>query len=220
MRNKRTMQTGATVPAETDRLLYAVDLAGTLIFGIEGAMAAITGNLDLLGLLVLACATAFGGGVLRDLLIGDIPPASMRDWRYAAVAVAGGVCVFFLHRQVEGTPGWLMTVVDAAGLSLFAVAGTEKALQFKMHPFIAALMGTITGVGGGVVRDVLLAQVPRVLRADVYATAALAGAVIMLVARKVRVSPTWAAVLGGTACFLLRMISVWRHWNLPKVGAG
>jgi uncharacterized membrane protein YeiH len=220
MRNKRTMQTGATVPAETDRLLYAVDLAGTLIFGIEGAMAAITGNLDLLGLLVLACATAFGGGVLRDLLIGDIPPASMRDWRYAAVAVAGGVCVFFLHRQVEGTPGWLMTVVDAAGLSLFAVAGTEKALQFKMHPFIAALMGTITGVGGGVVRDVLLAQVPRVLRADVYATAALAGAVIMLVARKVRLSPTWAAVLGGTACFLLRMISVWRHWNLPKVGAG
>jgi uncharacterized membrane protein YeiH len=113
-----------------------------------------------------------------------------------------------------------MTVVDAAGLSLFAVAGAEKALQFKMHPFIAALMGMITGVGGGMVRDLLLAQVPRVLRADVYATAALAGAVITLVARKLRLSPAWAAVLGGTACFLLRMISVWHHWNLPKVGAG
>lgn len=96
----------------------------------------------------------------------------------------------------------------------------EKALLFKMHPFIAALMGMITGVGGGVVRDVLLAQVPRVLRADVYATAALAGAVIMLAARKVRLSPARAAVLGGTVCFLLRMISVWRLWNLPKVGAG
>lgn len=208
------------MPAETDTLLYAVDLTGTFFFAIEGAIAAISGNLDLLGLLVLACATAFGGGILRDLLIGDIPPASLRDWRYVAVAVAGGTCVFFLHRQVEGAPGWLMTVVDAAGLSLFAVAGAEKALQFKMHPFIAALMGMITGVGGGIVRDLLLAQVPRVLRADVYATAALAGAVIMLVARKLRLSPTWAAVLGGTACFLLRMISVWRHWNLPKVGTG
>ena len=163
------------MPAETDRLLYAVDLAGTLFFGIEGAMAAIGGNLDLLGLLVLACATAFGGGIIRDLLIGDIPPASLRDWRYVAVAVAGGASAFFLHSKVEETPAWLLTLVDAAGLALFAVAGTEKALQFKMHPFIAALMGMITGVGGGVVRDVLLAQVPRVLRADVYATAALAG---------------------------------------------
>jgi uncharacterized membrane protein YeiH len=126
---------------------------------------------------------------------------------------------FFTPRW-KRRPAWLLTLVGAAGLALFAVAGTEKALQFKMHPFIAALMGMITGVGGGVVRDVLLAQVPRVLRADVYATAALAGAVIMLAARKVRLSPTWAAVLGGTVCFLLRMISVWRHWNLPKVGAG
>jgi len=208
------------VPAETDRLLYAVDLAGTPFFGIEGAMTAIGGNLDLLGLLVLACATAFGGGIIRDLLIGDIPPASLRDWRYVAVGVAGGASAFFLHSKVEETSAWLLTVVDAAGLALFAVAGTEKALQFKMHPFIAALMGMITGVGGGVVRDVLLAQVPRVLRADVYATPTLAGAVIMLAARKVRLSPTRAAVLGGTVCFLLRMISVWRHWNSPKVGAG
>jgi uncharacterized membrane protein YeiH len=208
------------VEAEKDRLLYAVDLAGTLFFGIEGAMSAIAGNLDLLGLLVLAAATAFGGGIIRDLLIGDIPPASLRDWRYTAVAVAGGVSVFFIHRLVEGTPAWFLTTVDAAGLSLFTIAGTEKALQYKMHPFIAALMGMITGVGGGVVRDVLLAHVPRVLRADVYATAALAGAVIMLLARKVRISATWAAVIGGTVCFLLRMISVWRHWNLPRVGAG
>jgi uncharacterized membrane protein YeiH len=104
------------VRAETDRLLYAVDLAGTLFFGIEGAMAAIGGNPDLLGLLVLACATAFGGGIIRDILIGDIPPASLRDWRYVAV---------------EATPAWLLTVVDAAGLALFAVAGTEKAYSSR-----------------------------------------------------------------------------------------
>jgi hypothetical protein len=117
------------VPAETDRLLHAVDLTGTLFFGIEGAMAAIGGNLDLLGLLVLACATAFGGGIIRDLLIGDIPPASLRDWRYVAVAVAGGASAFFLHSQVEETPAWLLTLVDAAGLALFAVAhqrGNER----------------------------------------------------------------------------------------------
>ena len=114
------------MPAETDRLLYAVDLAGTLFFGIEGAMAAIGGNLDLLGLLVLACATAFGGGIIRDLLIGDIPPASLRDWRYVAVAVAGGASAFFLHSQVEETPACLLTVVDSAGLALFAVAGKRR----------------------------------------------------------------------------------------------
>jgi uncharacterized membrane protein YeiH len=129
--------------AETDKLLYAVDLAGTLFFGIEGAMAAIGGNLDFLGLMVLACATAFGGGIIRDLLIGDIPPASLRDWRYVAVAVTAGASAFFLHRAVEELPAWLMIGVDAAGLSLFAIAGTEKALQFKMHPFIAVLMGSL-----------------------------------------------------------------------------
>src|SRR5262244_4178806 len=109
----------------------------------EEAMAAMGGNLDLLGLLVLACATAFGGGIIRDILIGDIPPASLRDWRYVAVAVPGGASAFLLHSQVEATPAWLHTVVDAVGLTLFAVAGTEKALQFKMHPFMAALMGMI-----------------------------------------------------------------------------
>jgi uncharacterized membrane protein YeiH len=191
---------------------------GRSFFGIEGALSAISGNLDFLGLMVLACATAFGGGIIRDLLIGDIPPPSLRDWRYVAVAGAARGSVFFLHRALEGIPEWPMIGVDAAGLSLFAIAGTQKALHFKMHPFIAVVMGMITGVGGGVAHDVFLAQVPRVLRADVYATAALAGAVVMIAARKVRVSPTGAAMLGGTVCFLLRVISVWRHWNLPKVG--
>ena len=113
-----------------------------------------------------------------------------------------------------------MTVVDAAGLYLFAVAGTEKALQFKMHPFIAALMGMITGVGGGVVRDVLLAQVPRVLRADVYATAALAGAVIMVVCQKS--SPFSNLGRGARRNGVLSFAhdQRLRHWSLPKVGAG
>jgi uncharacterized membrane protein YeiH len=107
--------------------------------------------------------------------------------------------------------------LDAAGLSLFAVAGTEKALLYDMHPFIAILLGTVTGVGGGTVRDVLLARVPNVLHADIYATAAMAGAAVMIAGRKLKIPHTWAALLGGMTCFVLRMVSLWRHWNLPRV---
>jgi len=133
------------------RLLFAVDLAGTLLFGIEGATAAIAGHLDLLGLTVLAFSTALAGGIFRDLLIGDVPPSALRDWRYSAIAFTGGAIVFFLHRFVQGIPNSVIVVLDAAGLALFAVAGTEKALLYKMHPFVAILLGTITGVGGGTV---------------------------------------------------------------------
>ena len=199
------------------RLLFAVDLAGTLLFGIEGATAAIAGHLDLLGLMVLAFSTALAGGIFRDLLIGDVPPSALRDWRYSAIAFTGGAIVFFLHRFVQGIPNSVIVVLDAAGLALFAVAGTEKALLYKMHPFVAILLGTITGVGGGTVRDILLAQVPVVLRADVYATAAMAGAAAMILGRRLGLSSTLAAVVGGMLCFGLRLVSVWQHWNLPTV---
>jgi len=201
----------------SNTLLFAADMAGTLIFGIEGAEAAIAGNLDLLGLMVLAFSTALAGGIFRDLLIGCVPPNSLRDWRYSAMAFTGAAIVFFMHRFVQGIPSEVIMVVDAAGLALFAVAGTEKALLYQIHPFIAILLGTVTAVGGGTVRDIFLARVPLVLRSDIYATAAMAGALVMIAARKLKLSPTWAAVLGGVFCFALRVVSVWRHWNLPKV---
>ena len=201
-----------------NKLLFAVDMAGTLLFAIEGATAAIGGNLDLLGVMVLAFATALAGGIIRDLLIGATPPASLRDWRYSAMAFTGGAIVFFLHRYVLGVPGPVMLVLDAAALALFAVAGTEKALDFEVHPFIAILLGGMTAVGGGTLRDILLARVPLVLRAEVYATAALAGSALLVIGRKLRLSATQAAVVGGGFCFLLRIISVWQHWNLPKAG--
>jgi uncharacterized membrane protein YeiH len=206
-----------TAKRPSNTLLFAADMAGTLLFGIEGAEAAITGNLDLLGLMVLAFSTALAGGIFRDLLIGAIPPSSLRDWRYSAMAFTGAVIVFFAYRFVQGIPGEVILVLDAAGLALFAVAGTEKALLYQMHPFIAILLGTVTGVGGGTVRDIFLAHVPNVLRSDIYATAAMAGAAVMIAARKLKLSHTWAAVCGGVFCFTLRVVSVWRHWNLPKV---
>jgi uncharacterized membrane protein YeiH len=154
-------------------LLYAVDLAGTFLFAIEGASAAIASKLDLLGVMVLAFATALGGGIIRDVLIGSVPPNALRDWRYSATAFTGASITFFLNGFVQAIPAQVIMVLDAAGLALFAVAGTEKALLFEMPPLIAVLLGGITGVGGGTIRDVLLAKIPNVLRADVYATADL-----------------------------------------------
>jgi uncharacterized membrane protein YeiH len=203
------------LPYDRDKLVLAVDLLGTFVFGIEGASAAVGANLDLLGILVLAFATALAGGIIRDLLIGDIPPASLRDWRYAAVAFLAAFVVFFWSRSVAQPPTFALTLVDAAGLSLFAVSGAAKALEFNIPPLIAVLMGGITGVGGGTVRDLLLARVPSVLRSDIYAVAALAGAAVMIVALRSGVPARVAAVAGGTFCFVLRVLAVWRHWNLP-----
>jgi uncharacterized membrane protein YeiH len=205
--------------SKSDRLLYAVDLAGTFVFALEGAIAAIHGNLDFLGMVVLAFVTAVGGGIIRDLLIGATPPNAIRDWRYAAIALAGAATAFFFHRLVQEIPVMAMLALDAAGLALFAISGAGKALEYEIHPVMAVVMGGITGVGGGTLRDLLLAQVPAVLRADVYATAALLGAAVLVVGLQLNVPRVAAGIAGGATCFLLRMAAVLFHWNLPKVGA-
>lgn len=201
----------------SDRLLLTLDLLGTFVFAVEGALAAVQGNLDLLGLMVLAFATALGGGIIRDFLIGAAPPNAIRDWRYGAVAFAGAGAVFFFYEIVRHVPPAMIVTADAAGLALFAVSGAGKALAYGIHPFIAILMGGITGVGGGTIRDILLAQVPAVLRVDIYAVAALLGAAVMVAALRLSVPRGVTALLGGAVCFGLRMIAFWQHWNLPKV---
>jgi uncharacterized membrane protein YeiH len=200
-----------------DLVLLIVDLIGTFVFAVEGGMTAIRADLDLLGLLVLSFATALGGGVIRDVLIGAVPPNSIRDWRYGATALTGGAAVFFFYQYVQRIPVGLMTTLDAAGLALFAMAGAGKALEFEMHPLLAVVMGAITAVGGGTVRDVLLAKVPGVLNSDVYASAALAGAIVMVLALRVRLARGLAMSAGGVVCFTLRMVAVTLHWNLPRV---
>jgi uncharacterized membrane protein YeiH len=205
------------VKYDSGKVLLVADLAGTFLFGIEGADAAIRGNLDLLGLMVLAFSTALAGGVVRDLLIGAVPPASIKNWRYAATAFAAAMLTFFFYQMVQAFPARLLMVLDAGGLALFAVAGTEKALDYSVHPFMAALLGTITGVGGGTIRDILLAQVPRVLQSDIYATAALAGAVVLIATRRIGASPMVAAFAGGGCCLVLRVVAATLHWNLPRI---
>jgi uncharacterized membrane protein YeiH len=204
----------ATISA--DHLLLAVDIAGTLVFAAEGAMAAVTGNLDLIGVMTLAFSTALGGGIVRDILLGALPPASLRDWRYPTIVLVTAVLVFFLHRFVRVIPGEAIQILDAAGLAIFAIAGTQKAMLYKMNPLVAVLLGTITGVGGGTIRDVLLNQVPKVLQFEIYTSAAMLGSACMLAATKVRFSAGWAAGLGAFVCFFLRVISLWKHWNLPR----
>jgi uncharacterized membrane protein YeiH len=202
---------------DADTLLLTVDLVGTFVFASEGAMTAIEGHLDFLGMMVLAFATALGGGMVRDVLIGAVPPNAIRDWRYTAVALAAAPVVFVLHHFVQQVPAPVIVVLDAAGLGLFAVAGAGKALAYGIHPFIAILLGTITGVGGGTMRDILLARIPAVLHVDIYATAALIGSAVMIVGLKLGKPRTLMAVSGGVVCFLLRVVSVWQQWQLPKV---
>jgi uncharacterized membrane protein YeiH len=199
-----------------DHLLFAADIAGTLVFAVEGAMAAVNGNLDLIGIMVLAFCTALGGGILRDVLLGALPPASLRDWRYPMIVLTVAVLVFFLHMSVRQIPPQAIQVLDAAGLAIFAIAGTQKALLYKMNPLVAALLGTITGVGGGTIRDMLLAQVPKVLQFEIYASAALLGSACMVAIMRLRLPAGWGAGFGAFACFALRVVSLWRHWNLPR----
>jgi uncharacterized membrane protein YeiH len=205
------------VKYDPSKLLLVLDLMGTFVFGAEGSMTAAVNHLDVFGVMVLAFATALAGGIARDVLIGAVPPNAIRDWRYGATAFAGGIAVVFFHEFYQRVPPAVIIGFDAGGLSLFAMAGATKALDYHINPFAASLLGVLTGVGGGTVRDVMLAQVPAVLRADVYATAALAGAVLMILCNKLGLPRVPSAILGGLFCFTLRMIAASNHWNLPQV---
>lgn len=195
-------------------LLLALDLCGTFVFALSGAIAAVRRRLDLFGVLVLSFAAANSGGILRDLLIGATPPAAIRDWRYLAVSLVAGILTFWWAPMIERLHN-PVRMFDAAGLALFAVAGTEKALAFGLNPLTAALLGLVTGIGGGMVRDVLLADVPMVLRADLYAVAALAGAIVVVIGESLRLPSAVTVLAGALLCFGLRMMAVRRGWHLP-----
>lgn len=194
-----------------------LDFAASFVAALSGAIAAAHAELDVIGLMTLAFATGLGGGVLRDVLIGAIPPASVRDFRYPLTAFAAATLVFFADRALEQIPTLLFIVFDAAALGLFAVSGTGKALLYEIPPAMSVLLGGITGVGGGALRDVLLARTPEVLHGEVYALAALSGAITMILAMKYGMKSSGAALLGAVISFAFRMLSVWQHWRLPTL---
>ncbi|GHD68283.1 membrane protein [Luteimonas padinae] len=198
-------------------LVLVLDLCGTFAFAVSGATAAVRRHLDIFGVLVVSFAASTFGGISRDVLIGATPPAAIEDWRYLAVAIAAGVVTFFWSPLVERLRN-PVRLLDAVGLAFFAVAGTEKALAFGLSPLMAALMGMLTGIGGGMARDVLLADVPVVLRADLYAVAALVGAGIVVGGHLLGLPVVATAVAGGLACFALRLLALRRGWRLPVAG--
>jgi uncharacterized membrane protein YeiH len=199
-------------------LLLVMDLGGTFVFGLSGALAAVERRLDFFGVLVLSFAAATFGGITRDVLIGAVPPASISDWRYLAVSLIAGVVTFYCHPFVRRWRSPVL-VFDGAGLAFFAVSGTQKAIAFGLGPVMAALLGMLTGIGGGMARDVLLAHVPIVLRAELYAVAALAGAAVIVIADILQIPPTVAMVVGIVLCFGLRLMAIRRGWRLPTAPA-
>lgn len=198
-------------------LLQAFDLAGTFAFAISGALAGVRRRLDIFGVLVLAFAASTFGGILRDVLIGAVPPASIQDWRYVAVSAAAGVVTFFWHGRVSRV-GQALQLFDAAGLALCAVTGASKALAYHLGPVPAALLGMLTGIGGGVVRDLLVSEVPAVLRKDVYAVAALAGASVVVAGSQLGWAAQPAAVCGGAVCLGIRLGAIYWGWRFPVAG--
>jgi len=195
--------------------LLVLDLVGTFVFALAGATAGVRRRLDIFGVLVLSLVTASAGGVARDLLIGAVPPAALQDWRYFAAAMLAGIITFLWYPTIERlrTP---VRMFDAAGLALFAVAGAEKSLDFGLHPLMAALLGMLTGIGGGMLRDILLAEVPAVLRSDLYAVAALAGAAVVVAGDALQWSSSLSALAGAILCFVLRMLAIRFDWHLPR----
>jgi uncharacterized membrane protein YeiH len=195
-------------------VLQVLDLVGIFVFGITGALVGVRKKLDVFGIQVLAMVTGLGGGFLRDVLIGATPPAALQDWRYLVVPVLAGLLTFFLHPRI-GRLERMVNIFDAAGLALFCVTGAVKASSYGLSPLPAALLGTISGIGGGVIRDILSGRVPVVLRSEIYATPALLGAGIVVVAAALDYEELWVPVTAAVICFLIRLIAIRRGWNAP-----
>jgi uncharacterized membrane protein YeiH len=197
-------------------LLTALDLVGTFVFGLSGAVAAAKRGLDVFGILVLSVVAATTGGIIRDVLIGAIPPATLVDWRYLAISLAAGILTFYRLTVIDRLQSPVQ-LFDAAGLAIFAVSGAQKALAYGLDPPMAALLGMLTGIGGGMARDIMLTEIPTVLRAELYAVAALAGAVVVVVGESFNLPSTATTLAGVVICLGLRLGSIYRGWHLPKV---
>jgi uncharacterized membrane protein YeiH len=197
-----------------DTWLVVLDLIGTFVFALSGAAEGVKHRLDLFGVLVLSFAAATAGGMMRDVLIGSTPPAAISDIRYIVVPVFAGLIIFWAPK-IAGRMRHAVMLFDAAGLTLFAISGTYKALAFGLNPVAACILGVLTGIGGGIVRDLLVREIPTVLHREIYAVAGLAGAMVVVFGNYWHLPPTAVTVAAAILCFGLRMISIHRNWQLP-----
>jgi uncharacterized membrane protein YeiH len=199
-------------------LLLVLDLGGTFVFAISGAILGVRYRLDIFGVLVLSFVASSAGGIARDVLIGAVPPAAVSDWRYFAVAMAAGLITFLWSSPVSKHRTGIL-LFDAAGLAFFAVSGAEKALAFHLNPLMAALLGMVTGIGGGMTRDLLIARTPAVLKGDLYAVAALAAAALVVTGHLLGWAVIPTAIGAGVLCFGIRLLAILRGWELPVAEA-
>ncbi|WP_341719708.1 trimeric intracellular cation channel family protein [Micromonospora sp. FIMYZ51] len=198
----------------TSTALLLADLAGVAVFAASGASAAVAKRLDLFGVVFVGFVAALGGGIVRDLVIDEVPPLAFADWRYATTAAVTAAAIFWLHPQFARLRTTVL-VLDAAGLGLFTVTGTLKALDAQVPPVGAVLIGMITAIGGGLVRDLLTGEIPVVLRREIYAVAALAGAILMVLLNGL--GHTGPIPLTGAAMlvFGVRLVALRRRWSAP-----
>lgn len=196
-------------------ILYILDLVGTAAFAASGAWIGVRKHMDLFGVLVLGTVTAVGGGTLRDLLLGDIPPFSMNDERYISIAIAVSVAVFANRNRFKTFEKPLL-YFDAIGLGTFVVIGTTKAIDFQLGALSAVLMGVMTGTAGGVMRDLLANQVPLILRREIYASACIAGGMFLVLLEQLGTSRPTAALLAAVTVIVVRLLAIQYDWSLPK----
>jgi len=194
---------------------YFLDLAGTFVFAISGATAARQRGLDLFGICAIAFTVACGGGIIRDLCIGAIPPAGLTNWRYLVAAIIAAGMTISLYPLVQRLNHPVL-LFDALGLSIFAVTGAQKSLAYGHNAEVAVLLGITTAVGGGVLRDILLNRIPVILEKEIYASAALVAALIIVLGNYLEwISSNWVSVIALVICFGLRLLALRYHWNLP-----
>jgi len=199
---------------------FLLDLAGTFAFAISGATAARQKGLDLFGISAIAFIVACGGGMIRDICIGAIPPAGLTNSNYLIVSMAATIITIAFYPIVQKLNRPVI-FFDAAGLSLFSVTGAQKAIVFGHNAEVAILLGVITAVGGGVIRDILLGRVPAILQKEIYASAALVGAMIVTFGNEIKgIFHDWTGLIAFIICFSLRLLAIRYHWNLPVFSNG
>ena len=195
-------------------MMDVLDWVGTFAFALSGGLLGVQKRFDLFGVLFLSFVVSVVGGMMRDVLIGAVPPVAITDIHYFAIAMVGGLITFYWYPKVASLQRQIL-LLDAVGLGLFAVIGAQKAIDHGINPLMAAILGMLTGIGGGMARDVLAGDIPFVLRADLYAIAALAGGAIVSIGTVMGVQPTYPMLLGAAVCIFLRLMAIYYGWRAP-----
>ncbi|GLW28713.1 trimeric intracellular cation channel family protein [Actinoplanes regularis] len=194
--------------------LLVADLIGVAVFAASGGSAGVAKRLDLFGVAFVGFAAALGGGILRDLTIGAVPPLAFADWRYATTAVLASVAVFWLHPRLNRLRRTVL-VLDAAGLGLFTATGTLKALDAGVPPVGACLLGMLTAIGGGLIRDLLTGEIPMVLQREIYAMVALGGAIVVTILQRLGLTGLGPLVTAAALMTGVRLLALYRRWSAP-----